>query len=459
MMGLGTTRWTTFIIALLAGMLLAGAVQADEAALVYTTGDADPGISGGVFGWQPFNITRRFTSSSKLWIGFQLPDVGADGVISFKANKSGQPVFDYYGYYGTTAAKYDSAGVRTPLSFPPATENVLEELSSDGIHSLRLRFSVTPDTSFVYFSTQVTASRFSNTYIYGAESSCVYTPVYGPPAVASITPSSAPNSASTSVTISGSGFVDGATVELQKLGETAIAATSVSVVSRTEISCDLDITGAAIGLWDVAVTNPDTQSALLPDGFEVLNGDISPPSVARWSVAAVHGAGVGELRTDIGGGYVEPRTSAADCIVVHFSEPLDAGTIGPSSLTIVGAASGDQSGLIDSVTLEGDGSVACIYLAATLPEPDRYAVTVGDTVCDLAGNALAGVRTVQLDVLHGDANGNATVDVGDMLAVRGHFGAVVDQATCCYDINGDGIVDIADLLAIRGRYGRSIPAP
>lgn len=167
---------TTLLVAVLLGVLLPGAAYADEANLLYTIGTADPGLSGGTLGWQPFDGTRTYTSSGWLWIGFELPDVGADGVVSIRASKTGQPRFDYSGYYATTAAKYDSDGNRTALSFPPATEDVIEKLEPAGIYTLRLRFNVTPETSFVYFSVYVTGSRFSRTYVYGADSNCIYTP-------------------------------------------------------------------------------------------------------------------------------------------------------------------------------------------------------------------------------------------------------------------------------------------
>jgi hypothetical protein len=48
----------------------------------------------------------------------------------------------------------------------------------------------------------------------------------------------------------------------------------VSVVSGTKITCNFDITGAAGGTWDVAVTNPDTKSGVLAGCFTVVS---APP--------------------------------------------------------------------------------------------------------------------------------------------------------------------------------------
>jgi hypothetical protein len=90
------------------------------------------------------------------------------------------------------------------------------------------------------------------------------------PAITSITPSSGPNSGSTSITnLAGTGFVTGASVSLKRTGQSDIAATGVNVQSATKITCSLDLAGKKPGLWDVVVTNPDTQSGTLASGFGV----------------------------------------------------------------------------------------------------------------------------------------------------------------------------------------------
>ncbi len=68
------------------------------------------------------------------------------------------------------------------------------------------------------------------------------------------------------------GYNGAPTVSLKKLGESDIVATNVVVVSDTQITCDLDLTGAAAGTWDVVVTNHDGQSATLAFGFRVQLG-------------------------------------------------------------------------------------------------------------------------------------------------------------------------------------------
>jgi hypothetical protein len=93
---------------------------------------------------------------------------------------------------------------------------------------------------------------------------------YQGPTVTAITPVAANNDAPVQVSnLAGSAFRSGATVKLRKAGQTDVDATSVVIVSPARICCDVDITGAATGTWDVVVTNDDGKSATLPDGFDV----------------------------------------------------------------------------------------------------------------------------------------------------------------------------------------------
>jgi hypothetical protein len=87
------------------------------------------------------------------------------------------------------------------------------------------------------------------------------TPTRGPaPTVVSISPTTGSQYGGTSVTITGTNFVAGATVALG-----GVAATGVTVVSSTSITAT---TGARHpGGSDVVITNPDTQSGTLVSGY------------------------------------------------------------------------------------------------------------------------------------------------------------------------------------------------
>ena len=91
------------------------------------------------------------------------------------------------------------------------------------------------------------------------------------PQVYTITPDSAPGDGIVHITdLAGDNFQTGVKVKLT-MGETVvISATNIVRVSATQIICDFDLTGAAPGVWNVVVTNPDGHSGTLPHGFYVL---------------------------------------------------------------------------------------------------------------------------------------------------------------------------------------------
>ncbi|MBI5584163.1 MAG: LamG domain-containing protein, partial [Deltaproteobacteria bacterium] len=93
------------------------------------------------------------------------------------------------------------------------------------------------------------------------------------PTVTGITPSNGlnNNSALSITNLAGTNFLTGATVKLTRSGQSDINATGVTVVSPTQITCTFNLVGAAAGLWNVVVTNPDAQSATLANGFTIAN--------------------------------------------------------------------------------------------------------------------------------------------------------------------------------------------
>ena len=102
-------------------------------------------------------------------------------------------------------------------------------------------------------------------------------PQYPVPTITSINPSYAPRGTNVSATITGSDFLSGATVKLTKTGQTDINATGVTVVSSTKITCTLPLpSNAQVGAWNVVVTNPDSQSATLSDGFAITSPTPTP---------------------------------------------------------------------------------------------------------------------------------------------------------------------------------------
>ena len=150
------------------------------------------------------------------------------------------------------------------------------------------------------------------------------------PVVNSITPNSGPEPGGTAVTINGSDFASGATVDLG-----GNACTGVGFVSASELTCT---TPAGTGTVDVTVTNPDTQSDTLAAAFTY----IQPPTIA--AIAPSTGPAAGGTAVSVSGSdFVSGATVTVGgnaCAPVVFVSPsqLDcttpAGTPGSADVSV-----------------------------------------------------------------------------------------------------------------------------
>jgi hypothetical protein len=90
------------------------------------------------------------------------------------------------------------------------------------------------------------------------------------PNIIDVSPTSGANTGSTQLTITGTGFVSGASAVLQRTGQSDIAGTSVTVtLFGTQVQATFNLTAVAPGDWDVRVTNPDTTSDVCTACFTV----------------------------------------------------------------------------------------------------------------------------------------------------------------------------------------------
>ena len=115
--------------------------------------------------------------------------------------------------------------------------------------------------SVVVTNTDTQSGTLNNGYTYTASNPA--------PTVSSITPNQVQRLGGTAVTITGTGFLAGATVSL---GGTA--ATNVNVVSSTSITATTP--AHAAGAVSVVVTNTDTQSGTLNNGYTYTASNPAP---------------------------------------------------------------------------------------------------------------------------------------------------------------------------------------
>ena len=171
-----------------------------------------------------------------------------------------------------------------------------------------------------------------------------YTAIIPAPTVTSIAPNTGTVNGGTPVTISGTGFLAGATV---KLGGTA--ATAVTVVNSTSITATT--AAHAAGAVSVVVTNTDTQTGTLASGYTYTNPAPTVTSIAPDSGTANGGTAV----TITGTGFLTGATvslggTAATGVTVVNSTSITATTpahaAGAVSVVVINTDS--QSGTLAS---------------------------------------------------------------------------------------------------------------
>src|SRR5439155_788475 len=140
-----------------------------------------------------------------------------------------------------------------------------------------------------------------------------FTYLAGAPTLSSVAPTSGSTAGGTALTLTGTNFASGATVTL---GGTA--ATAVTVVSATTITATTP--AHAAGAVNVVVTNPDTQSATLANGFLYVGPTAPtitavPPTTGTTTggtVITITGTNLGPGATvALGGTAVPPDTVAS----------------------------------------------------------------------------------------------------------------------------------------------------
>ncbi|MCI0342028.1 MAG: IPT/TIG domain-containing protein [Planctomycetales bacterium] len=183
-----------------------------------------------------------------------------------------------------------------------------------------------------------------------------YTYVSGP-TVASVSPGSGDVSGGTPVTITGTGFASGATVQFG-----TSAATSVVVVSATTITC-LTPSGSA-GAVTVTVTNPGGGSGSLPSGYTYTTGG-TIPSVSSVSPASGPSAG-GTLVTISGSNFLSGAAATFGGVAATSVTLVNSSTL---TAVVPRAAPGAPTVVSVTVTNTGGASGTLSNAFTYLPTP------------------------------------------------------------------------------------------
>jgi len=208
------------------------------------------------------------------------------------------------------------------------------------------------------------------------------------PTVTSISPTSGTTAGGTAVSISGTGFLVGATVSL---GGTA--ATGVTVVNSTTITATT--AAHAAGAVNVVVTNTDSQSGTLTNGYTYTSSNpaTTVTSISPTSGTTAGGTPVSISGTDfLAGATVKLGGTAATGVTVVNSTTITATTAAHTAgavnvvVTNTDAQSGTLANGFTYTTSGGGGSIAFVQQNYATPSAPSTSVSVAYTLAQTAGN-------------------------------------------------------------------------
>ncbi|MFA6418386.1 MAG: hypothetical protein WCW67_04495 [Candidatus Margulisiibacteriota bacterium] len=265
------------------------------------------------------------------------------------------------------------------------------------------------------------------------------------PIVISIAPSSGLNSGPVNITgLVGANFRSGAAVKLSKSGESDINAVNVVVVNSGQITCSFDIAGAAAGLWNVSVINPDGGSGSLPSAFTI---GFPAPTVASITPARGTNDGVVEIIDLAGGNF---RSGAT----VSLSKAGQSAIAGENVVVISSAKincrfnlAGKEIGIWDLSVTNDDGQFASLPLGFKV---EAASIGVVGTVVSTSNpfNPAAGPTTLKY-TLTKDAD--ITLYIynirGERVWQRFFSAGTAGGQVGVNEINWDGLTDFKSLVS------------
>ncbi len=210
----------------------------------------------------------------------------------------------------------------------------------------------------------------------------------GGPGLTSVSPTSGPTAGGTTVTITGTGFVAGATVRVN-----GVAATGVTFVSATQLRANTP--AASAGTYAIQVTNPDTQTGTLGGAYTYM----APPAVT--SISPTSGPTAGGTTITINGSNFGQDTGGS----VRVGGVLATGVTYLSSTQLRATTPAGTAGAQSVQVTNPDGQAATLASAFTYsvaPSPTLSAIspvsgpTAGGTAVTLTGTNFAAGATVTI---------------------------------------------------------------
>ena len=220
--------------------------------------------------------------------------------------------------------------------------------------------------------------------------------------------------------------------------------------------CTLDVEGGnPIGVSITAFGEDESQELYVLAGASVYHVLPAAPHVVNVSVQGSSWPLVGLTPFSIAPGDTIPWTDV-DELIVTFSEPV---TVQLSDLALHGSSEMPAPPAVVAITSDATGMTARLTLAAPLSAANSLLLDLNadpdDPVTDALENALAN-PTFQFNTLHGDTDGNAAANFGDVLAILSRVpGRSTDNPRA--DVNADESINFGDALQVLRQVPSSLP--
>jgi len=225
------------------------------------------------------------------------------------------------------------------------------------------------------------------------------------PTVTNLTPASG-NTAGSSPTLVGTNFREGATVKLQKAGQSDIIASNVVISSPTKITCTISIPAtAAAGSWDVVVTNSDGTSGKKTAGFSVT----APASPTVTSITPASGNTAGSSTTLVGTNFRQGATVKLQKAGQSDIIASNVAVSGPTKITCTFAIPATAAtGSWDVVVMNSDGTSGKKTAGFSVTAPVSPKVTSSTSASTTAGTNVSITRIAGNNSIKGAASPTVT---------------------------------------------------
>lgn len=171
-----------------------------------------------------------------------------------------------------------------------------------------------------------------------------------------------------------------------------------------------------------------------------------PPVLTAAESVKAHGL-AGSFGIDVAAaGAVERRVNGPTSLVVTFDRDIQL-VGGANDVVLSGGAASNLAVAGDTLTITMAGAANALPLTVEFPG-----------VADANDVAAVSTSKVCFGVLSGDANGDRSVNIFDLVAVRNALNQPVTAANFRMDVTADGAVNIFDLVSVRNNLNTNVAA-